>query len=152
MNGTRLALASLALVMLAGCDESTSPTALEGQEEEEAQPQAVTVPKLISPAYGAVMDNGCQDRSNGIVWDFEWSEVDEAVEYHLYVKGVNASIAVVDDVVVGKQYRHDSPGSYIIGRHQLDWRWRVRARIGLDWQDWSDENSFDVEPLDTDCS
>ena len=33
MNGTRLALASLALVMLAGCDESTSPTALEGQGE-----------------------------------------------------------------------------------------------------------------------
>ena len=43
------------------------------------------VPSLILPTSGAILDNGCTDRSNGHIWDFDWSDCPGITQYHLYV-------------------------------------------------------------------
>jgi len=109
------------------------------------------VPTLISPATGAVMDNGCNGQSNEIVWDFDWSDCSGADKYHLYVIGPTATYPVVDDSsIISSSYQYVSLG-VIADQFRLGWRWRVRAEINGVWGEWSDERTFDVEPYDTDC-
>jgi hypothetical protein len=144
-----LGFVAIAGTLIVGCGDG-SPT------DPEPEPKSVdvsnpTIPLLIAPAEGAVMDNGCVDRSDGIVWEFDWSDVDGPAAYHLFVMGQNATFPVIDLAVGESRFRHESPGSYIISRHQRGWRWRVRARIGEEWMDWSPERTFDVEPLNSDC-
>lgn len=109
-------------------------------------------PALISPATGVFMDNGCMDRSDGIEWDFEWEAVPNAKKYHLYVKSRSASIPVVDNKGLAKTvYKHRKPKTYIGGRGPSIWSWRVRAFVGKNWTEWSEDRIFAIEPLDTDC-
>lgn len=130
-------------VAMAACDGLTDP-------EDRSDVDPVPIPDLISPAEGAVLDNGCSDQSDWIIWEFDWSDVQGATGYHLFVKGRNAIYPVIDRAVGESEYRFQSIG-YIIGQNQLGWRWRVRARIDTTWMDWSEERSFDVEPLNSDC-
>jgi len=53
-------------------------------------------PVLLVPDVAATMDNGCRDRSNGIVWDFFWVPVAGAREYHLWVKRDAAAKAWIE--------------------------------------------------------
>jgi hypothetical protein len=109
------------------------------------------VPSLVSPDIGAEMDNGCEDRSDGVVWNFDWSDCPSASAYHLFVQGSNASIPVIDDITTESSFRHESPGSFIINKHLLGWKWKVRAKVNDTWGDWTAEQSFDVESINTDC-
>jgi len=105
-------------------------------------------PKLISPAIGAVLDNGSVDRKDGITWQFDWSDVPGATNYHLWVMGDDAAFPVINrEELESPEFRHVSPGSYIIDRHRRGWRWKVRAKIDGQWQSWSQERTFDVQPL-----
>ena len=107
-------------------------------------------PNLISPAEGAVLDNGCDDKSNKLVWDFDWSDVRGATQYHLYVKSATAVNPVIDTEMTTSSYHHEN-FSYITNSNRLNWKWKVRAYADNYWTEWSDERSFDVEPLNTDC-
>lgn len=108
-------------------------------------------PKLLSPANGAVMDNGCRDRSNGITWDFDWSDVPGATAYHIRVWR-NPALPVINQMNVGtSDYHYDSPQTYIINSNLTGWRWRVRAKVGAVWGPWSRTGFFSVERLNTDC-
>ena len=97
------------------------------------------------------MDNGCQDKSNGITWDFDWSDVPGATRYHIRV-WKNPALPVVNKMnVASSDYQHDSPQSFIINSNRTGWQWRVRARVGTVWGPWSRIRSFRVERLNTDC-
>jgi hypothetical protein len=111
----------------------------------------VPPPKLITPVNGAVMDNGCVDKSNGVTWDFDWSDVPGASAYQIRV-WKNPAIPLVNNViVVTSNYHYDSPKSYIINTNLTGWRWMVRAKAGGAWGPWSKIGFFQVEKLNTDC-
>ena len=98
------------------------------------------------------MDNGCEDRSDGVLWDFDWSMCSGASDYHLYVKHQSSTYPVIDrSDLTSSSFHKDGPGDYIINSNRFDWRWKVRAKVNGVWGDWSEERHFDVEPLDTDC-
>ena len=111
----------------------------------------ISPPQLITPVNGAVMDNGCRDRSNGVTWDFDWSDVPGASAYHIRV-WKNPALPVVNKMdVATSNYQSDSPQSYIINSNLLGWRWRVRAKRGGVWGPWSRTGVFRVERLNADC-
>jgi hypothetical protein len=108
-------------------------------------------PELVSPSPMQEMDNGCMDRSNGIEWDFEWRQVDGATRYQIWVKSDAAPIAAINGKTVKTTtYEHRAPKTYIGGR-PTNWSWRVRARVGSKWTEWSAEQKFTIEPLNRDC-
>jgi hypothetical protein len=111
----------------------------------------ISPPKLLSPANGAEMDNGCRDRSNGITWDFDWSDVPGASAYHLRV-WKNPALPVVNKMNLAlSDFHFDDPQSFIINSNRLGWRWRVRAKVRGVWGPWSRIGVFRVERLNTDC-
>ena len=119
---------------------------------EPARTLQIPPPTLITPVNGAVMDNGCRDRSNGITWDFDWSDVPGATAYHIRV-WKNPALPVVNQMnVATSDYHHDRPQSYIINSNLLGWRWRVRAKAGGVWGPWSKIGFFRAERLNTDCT
>jgi len=111
----------------------------------------IAPPTLTSPANGALMDNGCQDRSNGITWDFDWNNVPGATAYHIRVWR-NPALPVINQMdVATSDYHYDSPQTYIINTNRIGWRWRVRAKAEGVWGPWSKVGFFRVERLNTDC-
>ena len=87
-----------------------------------------------------------------MAWDFDWSDVAGAARYHLFVKGSGALYPLVDDESLGSsEYRIDE-AAYVINANRLGWTWRVRALVDGEWGPWSEERTFDVEPLNTDCA
>jgi hypothetical protein len=109
------------------------------------------VPVLISPANGAVMDNGCQNKKNGITWDFDWSDVPGATAYHLRVWR-NPSLPIINNMAIpASQYHYDSPQSFVINSNLNGWRWMVRAKVHGVWGRWSAVRFFRVEKLNIDC-
>jgi hypothetical protein len=112
---------------------------------EAAAAPAPTRPTLLAPAPGAVLSNARPD--NPVAWEFQWTAVPRATRYHLLVYGPSARVPLIDeDRLPGTVYRYPRKG-YIADRNRKGWRWKVRARIDDAWGDWSDERSFDVEPL-----
>jgi hypothetical protein len=108
-------------------------------------------PTLLSPASGAVLDNGRSDRQDDIVWDFDWTDIASAERYHLYVKGRTAANPVINkEDISGSSYHHIRRGSYIIERFRYKRSWKVRAYVEGEWTDWSSVRYFDVEALNTD--
>jgi hypothetical protein len=108
-------------------------------------------PALIAPASGAVMDNGCLDFSDPIIWEFDWTDVPGATEYALYVKRNGAQNPVVDLRGQAASSYQRVASSYITDFNLDEWEWRVRARVRGSFGEWSATRSFRVEPMDTDC-
>jgi hypothetical protein len=108
-------------------------------------------PRALAPAAGAVLDNGCTSGVEPVDWDFRWSACSGASRYHLYVIGANASIPVVDDDRLRTPQLSTSGRGYIADANRRGWRWQMRARFADGWGPWSPEQTFDVEPVDTDC-
>lgn len=114
-------------------------------------PGKAATPELISPKNGDVLDNGCQNRKNGILHAFEWSEVPGARRYHLYVKHPSALIPVIDASNINTTaFCQWKQGSYVAPGNDKGWTWKVRAMVEGVWTAWSMDRTFDIEPLDTD--
>ncbi|KPK78726.1 MAG: hypothetical protein AMJ89_00545 [candidate division Zixibacteria bacterium SM23_73] len=148
-NFKKILLASLLLMTLFSffynCKKTPTTPELPSAELELA-----TVPMLISPEDGAVLDNGRTDRKDSIVWSFDWSDIMGATKYHLYVKHTGSLYPAIDRQVRQSFYHQEDKGSYIIERNRFNWKWQVRALIGDKWGGWSEVRSFDVEPVNTD--
>jgi uncharacterized delta-60 repeat protein len=110
----------------------------------------VVPPTLVSPADGAVLDNGRTDGTGAIIWDFKWQAVPSAGQYELYVKNLNAVNPVIDATVASTNYHSLSLGSYIASAFYSNWTWKVRANVGGVWGDYSTQRLFSVEPVDSD--
>ncbi len=117
-----------------------------------APPMPPPAPMLISPANGAVMDNGCSPKANGITWDFDWSDVPGATAYHIRVWH-NPAIPLINNMGVASSSLHhvSAPSDYIANTNLSGWRWMVRAKVRGVWGAWSSVRSFRVEKLNTDC-
>lgn len=113
--------------------------------------EAQGVPILLSPADGAVLDNGTMDRTDAIVWDFDWSDCPGATHYHLSVMGPTASKPIIDDDAIATSSYHHASNGYIAGNYS-GWKWKVQAYVGGEWGAWSETGVFDVEPVDTDAA
>ena len=117
-------------------------------------PAPPAAPILISPAAGAVMDNGCKGTPEGITWDFDWSDIPGVTQtqYHLKV-WKNPALPVINKMdIMASSYHHTSgPGDYIINTNLTGWRWMVRGRVLGVWGPWSPVRSFKVEKVNTDC-
>jgi hypothetical protein len=110
-----------------------------------------TVPMPLLPLEGAVLDNGCYSGSNAINWDFAWSRAAGATAYNLYVRHTGASLPIIDRTITGTTYSYASNG-WIADSNRRDWRYKIRAFKGGAWGAFGPERSFDVEPVNTDCS
>jgi hypothetical protein len=108
------------------------------------------IPELISPEEGAVLDNGRTDKKDYIKWHFSWAYVSGASMYRLYVKHVGAKYPVIDRDVFNVSYNSEEYGAYVANRNRFNWKWKVRAYVYDMWCDWSEERSFNVEPVNTD--
>jgi len=126
-----------------------SVTVIAGQRTEIDFYLEPSSPLLISPLNGDVMDNGRTDGKNGIVWDFNWSDVKGATQYQLYIKKDTDNIPVIDTVTTSSSYRHRD-GSYITNADRYGRTWKVRAQVNGQWCEWSETRNFVVEEVDTD--
>lgn len=127
-----------------------SVTVIAGQRTEIDFYLEPSSPLLISPLNGAVVDNGRTDGKNGIVWDFNWSDVKGATQYQLYIKKDTDNIPVIDTVTTSSSYRHIRDGSYITNSDRYGRTWKVRAQVNGQWCEWSETRNFVVEEVDTD--
>jgi len=107
------------------------------------------IPTLIAPEADATMDNGCSDGSNLIIWDFDWSDVPNATEYNLWVKAEANTVPYINSNTVTSAYHLEGYGWTA---YTGTWFWKVRAKVGGEWQDWSEERAFYLEPVETDCT
>jgi len=112
----------------------------------------LSAPMLISPANGAILDNGCSPKPNGITWDFDWSDVPGATAYHIRV-WKNPALPLINNMnVPSSSFNYVSPpADYIANTNLGGWRWMVRAKVRNVWGPWSSVRSFRVEKLNTDC-
>jgi ligand-binding sensor domain-containing protein len=108
------------------------------------------VPALISPAPGAVMDNGRHDYQDSVIWDFDWADCPGATAYHLYVIGPTATIPTINSDTISSSSYHYVRITYIADENRLGWTWKVCAKVDGQWGPWSETRTFDVEPVDTD--
>ena len=127
-----------------------SVTVIAGQRTEIDFYLEPSSPLLSSPLNGAVMDNGRTDGKNGIVWDFNWSDVKGATQYQLYIKKDTANTPFIDTVTTSSSYRHIRDGYYITNSNRHGWTWKVRAQVNGQWYEWSETRNFVVEEVDTD--
>ena len=136
------------LLLFAGVFLVSTPTPLVSS----ATPPPPLAPMLISPVDGAVMDNGCTPKPNGITWDFDWSDVPRATVYHIRV-WKNPALPIINSMgVIGSSFHYTSaPHDHIINSNLNGWRWMVRAKVKGVWRPWSTVRSFQVEKLNTDC-
>jgi hypothetical protein len=127
--------------------DTPEPTAI---PEPTQPPTQGCVPELVSPPEGEIMDNGCLNKTEPRVWDFEWSVCPGATSYHIYVIGANAIYPIVDVETPYTTYRSEGTG-YIADLNRLGWQWKVRAMQNGVWGEWSPVRTFDAEPVDSDC-
>jgi len=111
----------------------------------------VCVPSLLTPEEGAVMDNGCASRLNGILWEFDWSDCAGAESYEIFVKQRNEQEPAIDRSDLTTSAFTTLENRIISEDTRRGWFWKVRAKVNGVWADFSPERNFDVEPLNTDC-
>ncbi len=112
---------------------------------------ANTFPDLVSPPDSVFLDNGCLDRSDGIVWTFKWDDCTEAIYYQLQVWHDSASSFLIDIETPNSKYIHLQDSSYIVPKYGKNWHWVVIAFSEKGGGLRSETRTFDVEPLNSDC-
>ena len=113
--------------------------------------QVNCTPAQVSPANGAVLDNGCYEVFNELYWNFDWSDCSTTNRYHLQVNK-SGKISPVLDI-------NDFPGSWytwvtytpVNNSDLTGYSWKVRAVKDGIYGPWSASRSFSLEPINTDC-
>jgi hypothetical protein len=111
----------------------------------------VCIPVLLAPPAGTPFDNGCASRENGILWEFDWSECAGAESYHLYVELRGAPNPTVDRASLTSSTFTLLENRFIPEENRFGWFWKVQAQLNGVWGDFSPDQDFEVEPLNTDC-
>jgi hypothetical protein len=119
-----------------------------------ANRQIDQAPQLISPVNGALMDNGRIDQQDLIIWDFYWSSVPNADFYEIRVIHHGSQYPAINCLVWATSY-FSKETAYIADRNRFNWEWKVRGCRQDSSGDrmngpWSEERTFDAEPVDTD--
>lgn len=131
-----------------GVSAPDTPSGAEGRK-------SALIPTRIQPAPAALLDNDCTYGRDKTDWTFRWSAIPGARRYHLFVAhpaSVGGSRSAIDNPdLISAAYHYQKIRDFLPGRLEKGWRWRVRAQVDDAWQEWSPEQPFDVEPVDTDC-
>jgi len=122
----------------------------EADQDLEDEITEICVPELNSPDNGAVLDNGCSDSSDPVIWSFDWEDC-KKTNFNIVVKRSGDTIPIIDELLDDSEYIYLNPSSYIAEENRSGWTWKVRALVDGEEGDWSEEREFSVEPLDTDC-
>ncbi|MCH8987821.1 MAG: serine/threonine-protein kinase [Chloroflexi bacterium] len=126
--------------------------------EQEVQAQKSCIPSLVSPQNGAtlgngtVLEDGSPDVSDYRLWEFDWSDCERATQYHLVVVGPSASTPLIDERDLTSPVHLFDRTGYIAEANLLGWKWKVRAMVDGDWSDWSETQTFNVEPPTTNAT
>lgn len=112
----------------------------------------VKAPTLYSPTNNSKVDNGCSTNVNeSLSWNFTWSAVSGARQYHLYVKNDKSANPLINEYLTATRFNHLRRGSYVANHLLTGWKWYVRANVNGKWSEWSQARSFTVEALNADC-
>ena len=98
----------------------------------------VTVPTLITPINNVAIkqnnpDSGCPPDPTlgfGLIILFDWTNSNSRygiAGYHLFAKGKNASLPIVDTFVATSELTWTNCGGFVIDRHLEGWEWHVQA-------------------------
>jgi hypothetical protein len=143
----------LITLLLVSCTDQQASKGFKTFTDVEAPPPPeeiyVPSPKLVSPASGAIMDNGRSDHNDSMIWDFDWSDVPGATQYQLHVTYANVD-TFIDTIILSSTYHSDRPGAMVTEQDRNGWTWKVRAEVGGLWSNWSEEWIFNIEPIDVD--
>jgi hypothetical protein len=113
--------------------------------------QACAIQQL-APSQGAILDNGCTNRENGIRWEFDWSDCPDAQFYEFYLQQRGTQEPRVDARNLTSSSFTVLESGFIFEEARTGWFWKVRSRIDGIWSNWSPERDFEVEPVDADCA
>jgi serine/threonine protein kinase/tetratricopeptide (TPR) repeat protein len=130
------------------CAEAAALLGLEVPPPLQEPPVLAPGPTPGKPAGGATLDNGTLDQSKLKVWEFDWSEVAGATQYHLYVIYPTAALPVINNSTLTSSSFRFERAAYVGVQYLRGWRWKVRALVQGVWTDWGEERTFDVAPLD----
>lgn len=110
------------------------------------------IPRLVLPISGQLLSQPADE-----LWQFEWADVQGAVEYELVVSGPNSSVPLIRVVTTASEFRPKPPPvvrepndkkPYIADHNLRGWTWRVRARgLNGQWGPWSKAGIFNVRPV-----
>lgn len=101
-----------------------------------------SAPQLISPEPGAVLDNS-PGSPNAAYWNFDWTDIEGATQYHIYIKYPPAVNPTLDkNNITESSFRLGFIGT--LDSH-YGWTWKVRALVDGVWSEWSETQTFDVE-------
>jgi M6 family metalloprotease-like protein len=73
-----------------------------------------------------------------------------ASEYEVRVESPGGTPVI--DTVTTLCWHHREDDAYVIDGNRWGWKWKVRAKVDGVWGPWSEEWTFDLEPLDSDCT
>ena len=108
--------------------------------------------ELLSPINGEIVDNGCDDGSNGIDWYFDWTDDPEADKYYIRVfQEVMPFLTIIEDSVSESSYHYQNNGFYTNPFQWYGLVWIIREKVEGKWQGYTDRGYFWVEPVNTDC-
>ena len=111
----------------------------------------LSVPRLLTPDEGATLDNGCTNKENGTLWEFDWTDCPDAQSYEFYLGQRSAQEPVVDRFGLTTSSFALLDNRVVFEEARFGWFWKVRAKVNGVWHDWSPERNFDVEPVNADC-
>jgi hypothetical protein len=131
-----LAIAVATTAVVISCNADTAP-----------DPHA---PHQLLPTEGSLLDNGCVQGSDSVVWNFDWSDVPGATQYYLYVQHQGTVFALIDDSTLTQSSFHYSQLSGYTN-DLLGWQWWVRAKVDGAFGSWAGPLNFTVEAANTDC-
>jgi hypothetical protein len=109
----------------------------------------ILAPVLISPAQGALVDNGCSQHQDIMRWEFTWIPVPGGTEYRLFVMHPGAVIPVYDGPASDTGHVVESY-AYVTDTNRFGWEWHASAVVDGERR-MSEVRTFDIEPLNTDC-
>jgi len=113
---------------------------------------SIPVVRLVYPAPGQIVDNGCDDGMDPIEFRYVWNSIQGAERYHLYCIGPGALYPITDRTdFTDTVFAGSGTGAYVANPNCVGWTWMVRAKVAGEWSAWSEVRTYDYEPLNTDC-
>ncbi len=116
--------------------------------------EASCVPVLKWPYANALLDNGCPDWPDSVLWSFGWFSCPGADRYQIAIEGppgsppeLNCAHADAPDTT----YKQRVYGAVADEDLVAGWTWKVRAHSGDVWGPWSEARPFKLEPPTRDC-
>ncbi|MCB0670244.1 MAG: hypothetical protein KDC80_30665 [Saprospiraceae bacterium] len=110
-----------------------------------------SVPELITPGEGEVLDNGCINESDGINWSFDWDDCSKARYYRIYVIQQNEADPIIDLETQNSAYTFGCDTCFIEDIGTNKWYWFVLAVTPDGETEWSITRTFSLEPVNHDC-